>query len=269
VYAYRSAPQPTRVAVAARTHAGAKQRSNLDAYFVSDFEGYLARDFASLCEPVTGRAAVAAAVFSGHFLDWSRSPGMADRAAEQGFRITRAAGDLLVSAFTAGGAPFTDVELRERLGQSMLSAGYGVYQAAQDPRFIDTAASCTLAVLQRDRLEIIQAGDTRGYLLRERRLSLVSQGASPDGFRPPIATRAPPLGVPTTALPPLYTLDLRAGDLVMLCSRGLSATLDEAILLHLLMSATSLDAAAKAVLDEAMRRRSEHNLTVVLIAPTA
>ena len=269
MYAYRSGPPPTRVAVAARTHAGARRRSNLDAYFVSDFEGYLARDFASLCEPVTGRAAVAAAVFSGHFLDWSRSPAEADRAAELGFKITRAAVDLLASAFTAGAPPITDVELRERLGQSLLSAGYGVYQAAQDPRFIDTAASCTLAVLQRDRLEIVQAGDTRGYLLRDRRLSLVSQGASPDGFRPPSAARAPPLGVPTTALPPLYTWDLRPGDMVMLCSRGVSGTLDEATLLHLLMGAPSLDDAAKAILDEAMRRRSEHNLTVVLAAPMA
>ena len=269
MYAYRSGPPPTRVAVAARTHAGAKLRSNLDAYFVSDFEGYLARDFSSLCEPVTGRAAVAAAVFSGHFLDWNRSPADADRAADQGFKITRAAVDALASSFTAGAPPLTDVELRERLGQAMLAAGYGVYQAAQDRRFVDTAASCTLAVLQRDRLEIIQAGDTRGYLLRDRRLSLVSHGAPPGGHGPPNLPRTPPLGVPTTALPPLYTHDLRPGDLVMLCSRGVGATLDEATLLGHLMRAQSLEAAAKEIVDDAMNRRSEHNLTVVLAAPMA
>src|SRR5271170_8157381 len=108
MHAYRSGPPPTRVAVAARTRAGAKHKSNLDAYLVSDFEGYLARDLASFCEPVTGRAAVAVAVFSGHFLDWNRSPAQADRAAAQGFKITRVAGDVLASSFTAGAAPLGD-----------------------------------------------------------------------------------------------------------------------------------------------------------------
>ena len=35
------------------------------------------------------------------------------------------------------------------------------------------------------------------------------------------------------------------------------------------MGASSLDAAAKAIVDDAMGRRSEHNLTVVLAAPMA
>src|SRR5262249_34971146 len=130
---YRSAPPPTRVFVAAHTHTGAKHKSNLDAYLVSDFERYLARDFPSIAEPVTSRGAVAIAVFSGHFLDWNRSPAQADRAAAQGFKITRAAGDSLSSAFTSGAAPVTDVDLRERLGLAMHAASHGVVQAARDP----------------------------------------------------------------------------------------------------------------------------------------
>ncbi len=267
MHAYRSGPPPTRVAVAARSHAGAKHKSNLDAYLVSDFEAYCARDFATMCEPVTGRAAVALAVFCGHFLDWNRSPAQADRAAAQGFRITRAAGDALVGAFVAGAPPLSDVELRERLGAALQTAGHGVFQAAQDQRFIDTAASCTLAVLQRDRLEVIQAGDTRGYLLRNGRLSWISQGASPDGYHGPNASRPPPLGVPAPALPPLYTYDLRLGDTVVLCSRGIAVTLGEQHLHGLLMGSPDLETAARAILDAALAQRAEHNLTVVLAAP--
>jgi len=263
VYAYRSGPPPTRVAVAARTHAGAKHKSNLDAYLVSDFEAYLARDYATMCEPVTGRAAVAVAVFCGHFFDWNRSPAQADRAAAQGFKITRAAVDALSGALVAGPPPLSDVELRERLGQSLHSAGQGVQQAARDQRFIDTAASCTLAVLQRDRLEVIQAGDTRGYVLRQGRLSWVSQGASPDGYAMPNASRPPPLGVPAPALPPLYTYELRLGDTVMLCSRGVTA-LGEQLLHGILMGSATLEAAATAIVDQALAQRAEHNLTVVL-----
>lgn len=269
MHAYRSGPPPTNVAVAARTHPGAKHKSNLDAYLVSDFEAYLARDFASICEPVHARAAVALGVFSGHFLDWNRNPALADRAADQGFKITRAAADALSAAFTAGGPPVTDVELRDRLGQAMFAAGQGVYQAAQDPRFIDTASSCTLAVLQRDRLEIIQAGDTRGYLFRNRRLALVSQGASPDGYHGPNMTRVQPLGVPGQGLPPLYTFDLRPGDTVVLLSRGLSMSLPEPRIQALLATSPSLEHAARVIVDEAIAARSEHNLTIVLAVPMA
>jgi len=264
---YRSGPPPTRVALAARTHAGAKHRSNLDAYLVSDFEGYVARDYASVAEPVTARAAVALAVFSGHFLDWSRSPAEADRAAEKGFKITRAAADALAGALAAGPPPVQDAELRERLGQAMSAASWGVAQAARDRRFIDTAASCTLAVLQRDRIDVIQAGDTRGYLLRHRRLALISQGASPEGWGGPNGIRPPPLGVPAPSLPPLYSFDLRPGDVLMLCSRGVAATLNEARLTAALLRSASLEAAAKAILDDALAPKPEHNLTVVLAAP--
>jgi protein phosphatase len=266
VHAYRSGPPPTRAAIAARTHPGAKHKSNLDGYLVTDFEAFVARDYATMSEPVSGRAAVAAAVLSGHFLDWSRSPSEADRAAAKGFRITRVAADALAGSLCAGGPPITDVDLRARLAQAMLATGYGVYQAASDRRFIDTASSCTLAVFQQGRLEVVQAGETRGYLFREGRLAWVSQGASPDGLFAPNPSRPPPLGVASSALPPLYSFEMRAGDTVVLCSRGIGSTLDERRLHGILASSPSLDAAAKAVMDQALAVKSEHNLTVVLAA---
>ncbi len=143
-----------------------------------------------------------------------------------------------------------------------------MFQAAQDQRYIDTAASCTLAVLQRDRLEVIQAGDTRGYLLRNGRLTWISQGASPDGYSGPNASRPPPLGVPTPALPPLYTYDLRLGDTVVLCSRGIAVRAGATAAPRPGRSGSpDLETAARAILDAALAQRAEHNLTVVLAAP--
>ncbi len=92
MHAYRSGPPPTRVAIAARTHPGAKHKSNLDAYLISDFEGYLARDYPTLSEPVNGRAAVAVAVLSGHFLDWSRNPAESQATTDQASRANGRAG---------------------------------------------------------------------------------------------------------------------------------------------------------------------------------
>ncbi len=258
MHAYRSGPPPTRLAVAARSRAGAKHKSNLDAYLVSDFEGYQARDEASLCDQVTARAAVGLTVLSGHFLDWNRNPSQADRAAAGGFKITRAAGDAFAASFVAGAPPLTDVELRGWLAHAVTAAGNGVAWAARDPRFIDTAASCTLAVLARDRLEVIQAGETRAYRLRERQLEHISHGARGVG--------ASPLGVPMPALPPLYSYHLRPGDVVVLCSRGVAATLAPERIHGILLASASLDAAAQAMIDEAALAKSEHALTVLLAA---
>jgi len=262
VHAYRSGPQPTRIAVAAQTRAGAKHKSNLDAYLISDFEAYRARDQVSLCEAITARAAVALAVLSGHFLDWNRNPADADRAAAQGFKIARVAGDALAASFVAAAAPVTDDELRGRLAHAVTAAGHGVAHAARDARFIDTAASCTLAVMARDRLEVVQAGETRAYRMRDRRLEWISQGARYGG--PPVSS--PPLGVPAPALPPLYSCDLRPGDTVVLCSRGVAATLSPQRIEGILLAAASLDGAAQAMITEAGGFRSEHALTVVLAA---
>jgi serine/threonine protein phosphatase PrpC len=263
VHAYRSGPPLTRIAVAARSRAGAKHKSNLDAYLISDFEAYRAGDHASLCEQVTGRAGVALAVLSGHFLDWNRNPSQADRAAAQGFKITRAAGDALAASFASAAPPLTDGELRGRLAHAVTAAGHAVAEAAHDPRFIDTAASCTLAIMARDRLEVIQAGETRAYRMRDRRLEWISVGVRHGGVD---ASRPPPLGVPAPALPPLYSYDLRLGDTVVLCSRGVASTLEERRIEGILLAAASLEGAAQAMVEEAGIQRSEHPLTVVLAA---
>ena len=253
-----------------RPHApGAKHKSNLDAYLISDFEGYLARDQATLCEPITARAARGRR----HLL--RALPRLEPQPPPTPIAPPGRASRSPASPLTCPGLlrwsraprPSPIFELRERLAQALTTAGHGVAQAARDPRFIDTASSCTLAVLQRDRLDLVHAGETGGYLLRNRRLARISQGASPDGYGGPNGSRPPPLGVPAPALPPLYSYDLRLGDTLLLCSRGVAATLDEGRLQGILLSSANLDVAAKSILDAALALRSEHNPTVVLAAP--
>ncbi|MEP7122613.1 MAG: hypothetical protein ABJE95_16945 [Byssovorax sp.] len=273
---YRSAPSPTRLYIAARTAAGRKLKGNLDAYVVTDFDRCVARDPITAAEPVVGLAGVGLAIFSGHFLDWSRNPGESGTAASAGFRIANVASGTIFDGLTQQGAPRGDGEMRRRLGEIFWAAHNTIQAAARDRRFVDTAASATVAVVQRERVEIAQAGETHAYLRRGNRLVQVSRGdriednsrysvnAPPTG---PANTMVRALGVPVPIEPSYYTVDIRPGDTLLLCTRGLTTVLGDGDILDVLRRNEDPSAACAALVKAAVDKRCEHNVTVVAATP--
>jgi PPM family protein phosphatase len=273
---YRSAPSPTRLSIAARTAAGRKLKGNLDAYVVTDFDRCVARDPLAAAEAVSGLAGVGLAIFSGHFLDWSRDPAEAVRAANQGFRIANVASGAVFDGLTQQGAPRGDGEMRRRLGEILWAAHNTIQAAARDRRFVDTAASATVAVVQRERVEIAQAGETHAYLRRGNRLVQVSRGDRiEDSSRHSVNAPVPgpvnlivrSLGVPVPIEPSYFTVDMRPGDTLLLCTRGLTAVLGDSDILDVLRRNEEPAAACAALVKAAVDGRGEHNITVVAATP--
>ena len=273
---YRSAPSPTRLHIAARTAAGRKLKGNLDAYVVTDFDRCVARDPIAAAESVSGLAGVGLAIFSGHFLDWSRNPAESERAASQGFRIANVASGTVFDGLTQQGAPRGDGEMRRRLGEILWAAHNTVQAAARDRRFVDTAASATVVVVQRERVEIAQAGETHAYLRRGNRLVQVSRGDRiEDNSRysvnspvaGPVNTMVRALGVPVPIEPSYYTVDLQPGDTLLLCTRGLTAVLGDSDILDVLRRNDDPATACAALVKAAVDKRCEHNVTVVAATP--
>jgi protein phosphatase len=273
---YRSAPSPTRLHIAARTAAGRKLKGNLDAYVVTDFDRCVARDPIAAAESVSGLAGVGLAVFSGHFLDWSRNPGESERAASQGFRIANVASGTVFDGLTQQGAPRGDGEMRRRLGEILWAAHNTIQVAARDRRFVDTAASATVVVVQRERVEIAQAGETHAYLRRGNRLVQVSRGDRiEDTSRysvnvPPVGpanTMVRALGVPVPIEPSYYTIDMQPGDTLLLCTRGLTTVLGDIDILDVLNRNPDPSSACAALVKAAVDKRCEHNVTVVAATP--
>ncbi len=273
---YRSAPSPTRLHIAARTAAGRKLKGNLDAYVVTDFDRCVARDPLAAGEAISGLAGVGLAIFSGHFLDWSRNPSESERAAAQGFRIANVASGAVFDGLTQQGAPRGDGEMRRRLGEILWAAHNTIQAAARDRRFVDTAASATVAVIQRERVEIAQAGDTHAYLRRGNRLVQVSRGDRiEDNSRysvnapnvAPVNTVVRALGVPVPIEPSYFTVDMRPGDMLLLCTRGLTEVLGDSDILDLIRRNEDPIAACSALMRAAVDKRGEHNITVVAATP--
>lgn len=270
---YRSGRPPTHLTVASATNQGLKRKFNLDAYFVTDFQQCLARDPFQGVGPVWGPQGVGLAVLSGHLLDWSRGPQVAETAVGQGYKNAHVAADTLVRGLTAEPLPIEEGALRNKLVAVFHATAASVQAAAMDRRFADTAVSVTLAVVTPGRLDVAQAGDTRVFVVRGPVIAELSRGdtlvapAGMPGSAAPTVVSTLPLGVPQPQPPFFMTTDFAPGDGLILASRGVTALLPPPKLLDMLYQARDPGVACKNIVDTAVRARGEHNVTCLIATP--
>lgn len=126
---------------------------------------------------------------------------------------------------------------------------------------------------------LAHVGDSRAYRYRAQRLELLTrdhtwvQDEVDAGRLHPDEARGHPysnvlsrvLGLPDLEGVEAGQVDLQAGDLLLLCSDGLTAMLDEAAIGDLLAVHSDLDEAATALVDAANARGGVDNITVLLL----
>jgi PPM family protein phosphatase len=154
-----------------------------------------------------------------------------------------------------------------------------VYERARE----DTDASgmgttITLALFENGIVSIGHVGDSRAYLVRERRLdqltedhSLVAELVRTGRLSPEEAETHPQRSVITRALgtdPDVdvdtFSVEAKPGDLFLICSDGLTSMIDDETILDVLeRNRQDFDAAAKELVDAANRSGGEDNITVV------
>ncbi len=123
------------------------------------------------------------------------------------------------------------------------------------------------------------AGDSRAYLCRDRKVaqvthdhSLVQELVDSGAMSPAEARRSRRRNVVTRGIGVDADLQLEmrqgaiaAGDVFLICSDGLSGVVEEAELAGALAREPSLEAAADALVELALRRGAPDNVTVVLV----
>jgi PPM family protein phosphatase len=151
--------------------------------------------------------------------------------------------------------------------------------AATDESHAGMGTTLTAAIVdpQREEVAIGHVGDSRAYRLRgpkferltqdhslveelRRKGQLTDQQAEEHPQRS-IITRA--LGPEAEVEPDIHTEQARAGDVYLVCSDGLTTMLGEDRIKQILRSSTSLDAAVRALVDEANRAGGRDNITAV------
>ena len=137
----------------------------------------------------------------------------------------------------------------------------------------------TAAYLDDSQLAIAHVGDSRAYLFRDGSLtrltqdhSLVDELVRRGKLTEEEAAEHPQRSIITRALGPepdvdvdTWTYPVRAGDLLLLCSDGLTSMISEERVGQILARSGELEGAAQALINEANQAGGRDNITVVLV----
>jgi serine/threonine protein phosphatase PrpC len=166
------------------------------------------------------------------------------------------------------------------LEQTIEAANRTIHELARkDPGLAGMGTTTTAAIvdLEAEEVAIGHVGDSRAYRLRRDRFeqltrdhSLVEEMRRKGQLTDAQAEDHPQRSIITRALGPepevqvdLQTVPAQAGDVFLICSDGLTTMLDDEQIARVLSRATSLQAAVRALVDEANRAGGRDNITVV------
>jgi serine/threonine protein phosphatase PrpC len=173
------------------------------------------------------------------------------------------------------GTPLIDV-----LRNATVYANLAIHHRSQeDSRCSGMGATFTGAAVKDGILDLVQVGDSRAYVIRGKQIRLATKDqslvqqlvdvgqiseeeAETHMFRNVILQA---LGAQGDVTPVTCRLHLKRGDLLLLCSDGLSGKLRAEDIQRIMSEAEGdLAAACEALVDEANNRGGEDNITVVL-----
>jgi len=194
-----------------------------------------------------------------------------------GAQAGEVASRIAVEAFAEGlpeqGSP------EERLATVALTANRRIYELSQsESERAGMGTTLTAAYLGENELALAHVGDSRAYLFRDGELTRLTQDHSlmaelirrgklteeeaADHPQRSIITRA--LGPEPEVTVDTWTYPVRAGDIVLLCSDGLTSMISEAQVAEILRAADGLERAAQALIDAANGAGGRDNITVLL-----
>lgn len=173
-----------------------------------------------------------------------------------------------------------DASLIDCLKHATLQANRAIhFKSLEDSRCSGMGATLTGAAIRHDKLDLVQVGDSRAYVMRGEQIRLATKDqslvqqlvdvgqiseeeAETHMFRNVILQA---LGAQTELTPATARIQLRQGDMLLLCSDGLSGKLrNEEIRQIVAESGDDLSAACAALVAAANDRGGEDNITVVL-----
>jgi PPM family protein phosphatase len=166
-----------------------------------------------------------------------------------------------------------------RLAELVRSANHRIYDRSRaEQGRAGMGTTLTAAFLDDAHLAIAHVGDSRAYLFRDGELmrltqdhSLVDELVRQGKLTEEQAAEHPQRSIITRALGPepevevdTWTYPVRAGDVLLLCSDGLTSMISEERVGEILRSARSLQAAADDLIQDANEAGGRDNITVVL-----
>lgn len=179
---------------------------------------------------------------------------------------------------TVRGVP--DDEVAERMRQAIRGANAAIYERTlteHDKRGMGTTA--TALVLLPNRFLLGHVGDSRAYRMRDGRFEQLTKDHSyvqeqvDAGLLTPEQARVHPysnvitrcVGANQDVIPDTYSGDLRAGDVVLLASDGLTGMLEDEHIHKILQAPGGPQDWVDAMINDANRRGGLDNITAIIV----
>jgi serine/threonine protein phosphatase PrpC len=268
-----------RVELHAKSDVGRVRRGNEDNFLLLDLSGARtwsgsdgAENPADMRQFTIGEQGLVLVVSDG--MGGALAGDVASRMAIEAVR------DVLMGENADGAGCEPGSELVDCLKHATMQANRNIhYKSLEDSRCSGMGATLTGAAIRDDKLDLVQVGDSRAYVMRGEQIRLATKDqslvqqlvdvgqiseeeAETHMFRNVILQA---LGAQTELTPATARIQIRQGDMVLLCSDGLSGKLrNEEIREIVSGSDQDLGAACQALVDEANKRGGEDNITVVL-----
>lgn len=182
--------------------------------------------------------------------------------------------DTLYKTFYGAKAP-----IPRSLGKGVETANSKVFGAAQGLGAARMGTTLTAANLLGESLCIAHVGDSRAYLVREGRPSLLTNDHTtvgdlvrlkligPDKVRThaqrSMLNRA--IGIGLFVRPDVATFKVRAGDRIVICSDGLWSAIEDEELAAMAASAREVDDVCASLIRTAIDRGSDDNVSVIVV----
>lgn len=167
----------------------------------------------------------------------------------------------------------------EALSRAVEEANRAIIQAAHEGRGREgMGTTCTAAMLEGERLVIVQVGDSRAYLLHQGKLqqltrdhSLMADMIEAGQLTPEEARMHPQRSVITKALgsdvhlrPDIYEINVETGDRLLICSDGLSGMVHDEDIERTLCRVQDPQRCASQLVNEAIANGGHDNVTVIV-----
>lgn len=172
-----------------------------------------------------------------------------------------------------------DDAMRERLRYAMNQAAVSIRQHADEhPETYGMGTTLVVLVLDADTAHLAHVGDSRAYLFRDERLqrltrdhTIVQQEVDAGRLTPELARIVPQKNILTKSVgvhgpvdPDTSTRALDPGDVLVLCTDGLTDPLEDRDIERLCAN-THPEDLADTLVREAIRRGADDNITVVVV----
>lgn len=172
-----------------------------------------------------------------------------------------------------------DDAMRERLRYAMNQSAVNIRKTAEEnPLMGGMGTTLVVLVVDADNAHLAHVGDSRAYLFRDERLvrltrdhTIVQQEVDAGRLTPELARIVPHKNILTKSVgvhgpvdPDTSTRALDPGDLVVLCSDGLTDPLEDKEI-EALCGRTHPEDLADTLVREALRRGGDDNVTVVVV----